>query len=66
MTFASSLAADFAAPSSGNSPIALWRLYLLRGGYLPIAAGMGMQKPHLAKGELISPGWPTPRWAMTC
>jgi hypothetical protein len=44
MTIASHSAADFAAPSSsGKNTIALWRLYLLRGGYLLIAAGMGMQ-----------------------
>ena len=43
MAIAANSAADFAAPSSGKSPIALWRLYLLRAGYLLIAAGMGMQ-----------------------
>jgi hypothetical protein len=30
-------------PFARNVDIALWRLYLLRGGYLLIAAGMGMQ-----------------------
>lgn len=43
MALASNSAADFTLPSSGNSPIALWRLYLLRAGYLLIAAGMGSQ-----------------------
>jgi hypothetical protein len=36
-------AADFAALPAAKNEIALWRLYLLRAGYLLIAAGMGMQ-----------------------
>jgi hypothetical protein len=43
MAFVSNAAVDFAVPASGKNPIALWRLYLLRAGYLLIAAGMGMQ-----------------------
>ena len=43
MTSASISAANFAAASSGQRPVALWRLYLLRAGYLLIAVGMGMQ-----------------------
>jgi hypothetical protein len=43
MTIAASL--EFADTNGKNTRdgIALWRLYLLRGGYLLIATGMGMQ-----------------------
>lgn len=40
---ATNATADFAAPASGNIPIALWRLYLLRAAYLLIVVGMGSQ-----------------------
>lgn len=43
MALAANAAANFAAPSSGKNDIALWRLYLLRAGYLLIAGGMGSQ-----------------------
>ena len=43
MTIASDPAADFAAPCAGKSPVAPWRLYLLRAGYLLTAASMGLQ-----------------------
>ena len=32
-----------AVPRARGAEIAVWRLYLLRAGYLLIAAGMGMQ-----------------------
>ncbi|MGN6148316.1 MAG: hypothetical protein ACTHPD_07245 [Rhizomicrobium sp.] len=41
MTIASTSAADF--PARDEYPVAVWRLYLLRAGYLLIAGGMGSQ-----------------------
>lgn len=41
MTIASISTMNLAAPT--ESPVAVWRLYLLRAGYLLIAGGMGMQ-----------------------
>jgi hypothetical protein len=43
MTIASDPASDFTATSTGESPFALWRFYLLRAGYLLTAGGMGLQ-----------------------
>ncbi len=43
MSSASSTAFGLDTTVSVKSEVALWRLYLLRGGYLLIAVGMGMQ-----------------------
>jgi hypothetical protein len=42
-TVTSAVLAQDEQDSHAHAPLALWRLYLLRGGYLLIAAGMGMQ-----------------------